>query len=126
MRMLLRRILREFSRVICIRLRSERPFTGVSGPSGAKIAKKSQKESFFGVCKEVPENTRKSQKIHKIGLFGVFLTFSDIFGDFFADPQKRLFLRLFCDFGPGKPGDSCKWSPDPLRHPLRCPLRRGP
>ena len=38
-------------------LRSERPFTGVSGHSGPKIAKKSQKESFWGSAKKVPENT---------------------------------------------------------------------
>ena len=27
-----------------------------------------------------------------------------------ASSEKRLFLRLFCDFGPGGPRDSCKWS----------------
>ena len=31
------------------RLRPERPFTGVSGPFRSKIAKKSQKESFWGL-----------------------------------------------------------------------------
>ena len=40
-------------------LRPEPPFTGVSGPSGPEIAKKSQKGSFLGVWREVSENTRK-------------------------------------------------------------------
>ena len=37
-------------------LRPEPPFTGVSGPSGPEIAKKSQKGSFWG-------SGEKSQKI---------------------------------------------------------------
>ena len=36
-------------------VRPERPFTGVSGPSGPKIAKKSQKESFWGSAKKSPK-----------------------------------------------------------------------
>ena len=32
------------------------------------------------------------------------------FGGLQKSPPKRLFLRLFWDFGPGAPGDSCKWS----------------
>ena len=90
-------------------LRPERPFTGVSGPSWPKIAKKSQKESFWGSAKKVPENTPKSQKIPKIGLFSVFFDFFGYFRGLFCRTPKRLFLRLFCDFGPGGPGDSCKW-----------------
>ena len=58
-------------------LRRERPLTGVSGPSGPEIAKKSQKEFFWRVCKKVPENSRKSQKIPKMGLLGEFV---DLFG----------------------------------------------
>ena len=44
-------------------LRPEPPFTGVSGPSGHEIAKKSQKGSFWGVWRKVSKNTRKSLKI---------------------------------------------------------------
>ena len=73
------------------RLRSERPFTGVSGPSGAKIAKKSQKESFWGSAKKSPKIPEKVKNDLKKSNFGVFLTFLGIFGDFFADPQKDSF-----------------------------------
>ena len=76
----------------------------------AQNRKKVSKRVFSGVRKKVPENTRKSQKIPKIGLFGVFFDFFGYFGGLFCGPPKRLFLRLFCDFGPGGPGDSCKWS----------------
>ena len=76
----------------------------------ARNRKKVSKRVFSGVCKKVPENTRKSQKIHKIGLFGVFFDFFGYFRGLFCRPPKRLFLRLFCNFGPGGPEGSCKWS----------------
>ena len=61
--------------------------------------------------KNAPENARKSQKVPKLGLLGCVLTFSGIFGHFFADPQRLFFRLFFCDLGPGAgPGDSCKWS----------------
>ena len=47
-------------------LPSERPFTGVSGPSGPEIAKKSQKESFQGSAKKsakIPEKVKKCPKL---------------------------------------------------------------
>ena len=69
-------------------LRSEPPFTGVSGPSGPKFAKKSQRMSFGGSRKKV---SKKGVQKMKIGPFGSFLTFWGIFGDFLADPQKDLF-----------------------------------
>ena len=42
-----------------IALRPEKPFTGVSAPSGTEIAKtlSSLKKGLFGVCRKVPENT---------------------------------------------------------------------
>ena len=55
----------------------------------------------------MPEKVKKYPKLD----FLVYLL--DFFGHFrglFCGPPKRLFLRLFCDFGPGGPGDSCKWS----------------
>ena len=92
-------------------LRSERPFTGVSGPSGPKIAKKSQKESFWGSAKKSPKIPEKVKKYtQNWTLLGVFFDFFGYFRGLFCGPPKRLFLRLFCDFGPGGPGDSCKWS----------------
>ena len=66
-----------------------------------KIPKKS-------LCKKVPENTRKSQKNTPKNtqirvFFGYFSTFSGIFGDFFADPQKDSFRDFFGVSGPEGP-----------------------
>ena len=86
----------------------ERPFTGVSGPSGPKIAKKVSKRVFWGSAEKSPKIPEKVKKYPKKSNFGSF----DFFGCFrgpLCRPPKRLFLRLFCDFGPGGPGDSCKW-----------------
>ena len=48
-------------------LRPEPPFTGVSGPSGPKIAKKVSKSVSLGVCQGGPENTpKKSKKGQKV------------------------------------------------------------
>ena len=71
-------------------LRPEPPFTGVSGPSGPEIAKKSQKRSFGGSAEKsqkIPEKVKK----YDFRTFGYFLTSSGIFWDFFADPPKDLF-----------------------------------
>ena len=41
----------------------------------------------------------------------VFFDFFRYLRALFCRPPKRLFLRrFFCDFGPGGPQDSCKWS----------------
>ena len=87
-----------------LRLRPERPFTGVSGPSGPRIAKKSQKESFWGSAKKSPKIPEKVKKYTKLDFLVYFLTFSGIFGNFFADPQKDSFWDFFAI------RDSCKWS----------------
>ena len=84
-------------------LRPERPFTGVSGPSGPKIAKKSQKECFWGSAKKSPKIPEKVKKYPKLDFWGYFLTFSGIFGDFFADPQKHSFWDFFAILGPEGP-----------------------
>ena len=75
-----------------------------------RLAKKSQKESFWGSAKKSPKNSRKSQKIHQKVQFWVFFDFFGYFRGLLCRPPKRLFLRFFCDFGPGGPRDSCKWS----------------
>ena len=73
----------------------------------ARNPKKVSKRVFLGVCKKVPENTRKSQKIPEkypnLDFFGCFSTFSGIFGDFFADPQKDSFRDFFGISGPESP-----------------------
>ena len=65
--------------------------------------KKGLKRVISGVSKTVPENTPKKLK-NTVNTY--FSTFSDIFRDIF-ETQKRLFLRLFGDLGPGGPRDSC-------------------
>ena len=78
----------------------------------AKNGPKRFSESLKGVRKKVPENTRKKQKnTPKSPRFWVFFDFSGIFWDFFVDLWERdSFWDVFCDFGLGGPGDSCKWS----------------
>ena len=53
----------------------------------AQIREKSLEKSLFRGLQKVPEITRKSKKYHQKSNFG-----------------------YFCEFGPGGPGDSCKWS----------------
>ena len=72
-------------------LRPERPLQKSPDPLGPKSQKTSQKESFWGCATKSPKIPRKSQQMPKIGLFGVFFTFSGIFGDFSADPRKDSF-----------------------------------
>ena len=90
-----------------ITLRPERPFTGVSGPSGIK--KRSQKSLFGGLQKSPREYPKKSQKYPQIG---VFLNFFGYFRGLSCRPPKRLFLRLFGIFW-----DSCKWSLGSQKYP---------
>ena len=74
--------------------------------------KKVSKRVVLGVSRKVSKNTRKGLKIPKNTQKGQFSVFLDFFGYFlrlFSRPPKRPFLRLFCDFGPGGPEDSCKW-----------------
>ena len=75
----------------------------------ARNRKKVSKKVFWGVGRKVPKNTRKSLKIPIFGPFWVFLDFFGYFLGLFCRPPERPFLRFFCDFGPGGPGDSCKW-----------------
>ena len=58
------------------------------GPLGPK-SQKSLNKSLYGVSKKSPENTRKGDFW---GIFRLLRTF--------LETQKRLFLRLFWDFGP--------------------------
>ena len=79
-------------------LRPESPFTRVFGPNSAK---KNFKKSFWGVRQKV-------------------LTFSGIFGDFLADPQKDSFSDFFCVFGAAGQGDSCKRRLGPQNDEQNC------
>ena len=62
----------------------------------AQNRKNVSKRVFLGVCKKVTKKTRKSQKIH---IIGVFFDFSGIFGDFFADT----FFAILGPEGPETP-----------------------
>ena len=84
-------------------LRPERPFTGVSGPSGPEIAKKCQKESFRGSAKKSPKAPEKVKKCPKLDFSGHFLPFLGIFGDFLQTPEKTLFDTFFAISGPEGP-----------------------
>ena len=94
-------------------LRPEPPFTGVSGPSGPEIAKKSQKGSFWGSgekSQKIPEKVQKyqknTQKGPKIGIFRLFRVFLETF----LQIPKRPFLRLFLRFrARSSEIVSCKW-----------------
>ena len=84
-------------------------FTGVSGPSGPKIAKKkSQKGSCWGSTKKSPKNPQKVKKGPKESDFQAFLgSFFDFLGYFrglLADPQETLFeTSFFVILGPETP-----------------------
>ena len=75
----------------------------------ARNRKKVSKKVFLGVRRKVSKNTRKSPKIPKKVRKSVFFDFFGYFLRLFCGPPKRPFLRLFCGFGPGGSGDSCKW-----------------
>ena len=81
-------------------LRPDRPFARFSGP---EISKMPQKVSFGGSPKKTLQDTRSSQKYPKLKFWRVFLTFSGIFGDFFADPQEESFWDSFGILGPERP-----------------------
>ena len=90
---------------------------------------KNLRKSCLGVCKKSPEILPKSRKkTPKIGFFrvcfGYFSTFFGYFRRLICRPPKRLLLRLFCDFGPGGQGDSCKWSLGSQRE-CQSPVQRG-
>ena len=70
----------------------------------AQNRKKVSKRVFLRVCKKVPEDTQNSQKMPPKVQFCVVLTFSGIFGDLFADPQKDSFWDFFAILGPEGPG----------------------
>ena len=70
-----------------------------------------EKKSRFGVsvkglCQRVPENTRESQKMPQIRLWGYSLLFQAISETFLQNPKETL-LKTLLRFWPG---DSCTWS----------------
>ena len=79
------------------------------GPPGPKSQKSLKKSLFGGPQKSPRKYPKKSKNTPKSPILGIFYFFR-YFRGLFCGPPKRLFLRLFCDFGPGGPGDSCKWS----------------
>ena len=75
-------------------LRSEPPFTGVSGPSGPEIAKKSHKGFFGGLEKSLKKYPKKSKNTDFRTFLGIFSVFLDFFGYFlrlFSRPPKNPF-----------------------------------
>ena len=81
-----------------------------SGPLGSgPKSQNSHKNGLLGGLQKgpakYPKESKNSARSLKIGLFGLFR----VFWGTFLQTAQRPFLRLFCDFGPGGPGDSCKW-----------------
>ena len=89
------------------KLRPKRPFTGVSGPSGPEIPKKSRKESFWGSAKKsskIPEKVEKDPNNTQIWTFsGLFRLFQVFSGTFLQTPHKTLFETFFGISGPEGP-----------------------
>ena len=94
-------------------LRMRRHCTGVKIP-------KIRKRGFRGQNSHFPSPQKRALWVEKspfllwspVVIFGYFFGIFRLFGYFlrlFSRPPKRPFLRLFCDLGPGGPGDSCKW-----------------
>ena len=77
-------------------------------PPGPK-SQKSQKGLFGCPQKSLKKIPGKSLKTPIFRPFWVFLDFFGYFLGLFCRPAERPFWRLFCDFGPGGSGDSCKW-----------------
>ena len=76
-----------------------------------ELPKESQKR-LFGCLQK---SHRKYPKMSKSGPkfvihFRVFFATFRVFSGTSLQTPKRLFLRLFWDFRPGGPGDSCRWS----------------
>ena len=72
-------------------------------------SQKSLKKGIFGGLQKSPKKYPEMSKIPKKVRKSAFLDFFGYFWHFSADPPKDGFETLFCDFGPGGPGDSCKW-----------------
>ena len=81
-------------------------------PLGPKSQKSLKKGVFGGLAKSLKKNPKKPKKSQTIPKKVRKSVFWDFFGYFLRlcsrPPQKTLF-EIFCDFGPGRSGDSCKW-----------------
>ena len=75
----------------------------------ARNPQKVSKRVFLGSAKKSPKIPEKVEKYSKIQIW-VFFDFFGCFRGLFCRPPKRLFSRLFWDFGPRGLGDFCKWS----------------
>ena len=73
------------------------------GPQRPKAQKSLKKSLFRGFTKKSPKIPEKVKKHPETPKFGHFLTFSGIFGDFFADPRKDSFWDFFALSGPEGP-----------------------
>ena len=101
------------------------------GPPGPKSQKSLKKGLLGGLQKSPKKYPKKSKNTNFRTFLGIFRLFRFFLG-LFCRPPERPFLRLFCDFGPGGPGDSCitKWrlgsqtSPLEQSQTLRCRIDR--
>ena len=79
-------------------------------PPGPKSQKSLEEGLLGGLQKRPQKYPKKSENTNFRTFLGIFWLFRVFFGTFLQTP-RRPFSRLFCDFGPGGPGDSCKWRP---------------
>ena len=88
-------------------LEPEPPFTG---PSGPEIAKKLKKVFWGGGLQKSPKKSREKSKQTDFRIFSCIIRcFRVCLVTFLQTPQKTFLEFSFRDFGPGAPGDSCKW-----------------
>ena len=77
-----------------------------------KVSKKSPRASGLRVSKKSRKESKSLKKVSKktfLTLFWGFLTLFETFWTLWARRLGETFLRLLGHFGPGGPGDSCKW-----------------
>ena len=85
-----------------------------SGPSGPKSPKKSKKGSrrlSTAGSKRLKKSRKRSKTIEKQPFLNIFKLFFDFFVNLFRPRGRKApgtFFRLFWDFGPKGPNDSCK------------------
>ena len=76
------------------------------GPPGPESQKSLEKSLFGGLQKsprKYPKKSENTRKYTNLDFFGYFSTFSGIFGNFSADPQKDSFRDFFGISGPEGP-----------------------
>ena len=78
------------------------------GPPGPKLQKSLEKGLSGGLQKSLQKYPKKSKNTDFRTFLSIFRLFRVFLGTFLQTPEKT-FFETFCDFGPGGPGNPCKW-----------------